>query len=86
MKMKERGEYKSPGGPELLYLMQRGKHLTRKQWIQWQCVTSVTKQKQTHRYRKQTDGYSMGGGWGVGDKGEQIKICKLPVIKTVMGM
>ena len=40
------------------------------------CVISKTneqmKQKQTHRYREQIDGFQMGGGWGAGWMDEGI--------------
>ena len=44
-----------------------------------------TKQKQTHRYKKQTDGYQRGRGWGMGEKDEEIKKNKLVVTKQSQG-
>ena len=42
--------------------------------------------KQTHRYRKQTDGCcQMDRSWGLGEKGERIKQCKLVVMKWSQG-
>ena len=44
-------------------------------------INEQAKQKQTHRYREQTDDYQMGGGSGMGGKCEGIKKEKLPVTK-----
>ena len=42
----------------------------------------VAKQKQTHRYRKQTSGYQWGEGRGAGARqGDEIKRYKLLYIK-----
>ena len=45
-----------------------------------------TKQRQTHRYREETEGCQKGVGPGAGEKGEGIKNYKLVVTKTAPGI
>ena len=54
----------------------------------WNLKNKINKQnKQTNRYREQIYGCQMGVELGEKyEKGEGIKIYKLPVTKTVMGM
>ena len=41
--------------------------------MEWDKRNKQTKQKQTHRYRKQTDSFKRGGSEGAGEIGEGIK-------------
>ena len=49
-------------------------------------LNKQTKLKQTHRYREHFDGCQMEGGLEMGEEGEGIRIYKLPIIKTVIGI
>ena len=49
-------------------------------------INEQTKKKQTHRYREHLIVAKWEWGWGMGEKGEEIKMCKLPVIKMVIGI